>query len=217
MTVTRTTLRTRRTYAATAALAVAGSLLAVAPSALAATPSSLAQTVVSAASVARDQPVVRRGSTGAAVREWQTVVTWVLGSDSIAVDGVFGPRTESATREVQRLFDLVDDGVVGPRTWGATSIVHSPEGEIADEQAGTDGSVSAVGHLELGDRGAQVEQWQRMLDSDPRSTSATSVDGVFGPATLASTKAFQTRYGLVPDGVVGPRSRATMQEVLADV
>jgi peptidoglycan hydrolase-like protein with peptidoglycan-binding domain len=30
------------------------------------------------------------------------------------------------------------------------------------------------------------------------------IDGVFGPATLAATNAFQLKHGLVKDGVVGP-------------
>ncbi|WP_380163999.1 peptidoglycan-binding protein [Jannaschia sp. R86511] len=178
---------------------------------------------------AEQEPVLSRGSTGTAVREWQTIVTYVLGEDSIVVDGRFGPATAAATRQVQQMFDLDTDGVVGPLTWSATRVVHAPvnPGDVTGGHAPVDPgavsgvgpatAVSAVGHLEVGDRGERVRLWQHMLDGDPRSTSATVADGVFGPKTLAATRAFQQRYGLVVDGIVGPRTRATMQDVRDDV
>lgn len=207
----------RHALAATAALAVAGSLFATPPAALAATSSAaLAPTpptvVTAAATTASDHPLLRQGSTGAAVRQWQTVVSSVLGRNGVAVDGVFGPKTTAATRTVQKKFGLAADGIVGRRTWGATKVVHTPV-----DPTRIDGPVASVGHLERGDRGAKVAHWQRLLDTDPRSTFATVADGVFGRATLASTKAFQRRYGLAPDGVVGPNTRAAMQKVRDDV
>lgn len=207
-TTIRCTTTVRHAVAAAAALAVAGSLFAV-PSVALATASTSG---VMAATTASRHPLLRQGSTGAAVREWQSVAASVLGENRIAVDGVFGPQTSSATREVQKMFGLVPDGIVGPRTWAATAVVHAPVDPVI-----VDGTVASVGHLELGDRGDRVAQWQRLLDADPRSTTATAVDGIFGPATHASTRAFQSRYGLVPDGVVGPSTRATMQEVRDDI
>jgi hypothetical protein len=49
--------------------------------------------------------------------------------------------------------------------------------------------------LKRGDRGAVVADLQRML--------AIKNDGIFGPATEAAVKAFQTANGLVADGKVG--------------
>ena len=37
-----------------------------------------------------------------------------------------------------------------------------------------------------------------------------TIDGVFGPRTLAAVKAFQKSYSLKPDGIVGPRTWSTM-------
>lgn len=230
MTTIRTTATARSALGATTALALAGALFAAPSTATAATPST---TTAVTATAANNDPTLRQGSTGAAVREWQTVITYVLG-DGTTVDGVFGPRTAAATREVQAMFGLVADGIVGPATRAATAVVHAPVDPAAvngtvphapvDPAAlngSTDGAitdtVASIGHLERGDRGARVTQWQRLLDVDPRSTTATVADGVFGPATLASTKAFQSRYGLAADGVVGPLTRATMQQVRDDV
>lgn len=56
---------------------------------------------------------LRRGSMGNMVKEMQTK----LGFVGDAVDGNFGPLTESAVRRFQRDHGLVPDGIVGPRTW----------------------------------------------------------------------------------------------------
>jgi peptidoglycan hydrolase-like protein with peptidoglycan-binding domain len=45
---------------------------------------------------------------------------------------------------------------------------------------------------------------QAVLKLDP--------DGVFGPMTEASVRAFQRRKGLVPDGIVGPASWGAIDE-----
>jgi len=55
---------------------------------------------------------VRRGDTGSDVAEVQRRL-------NIAVDGIFGPITESAVREFQRSSGLAVDGIVGPLTWAA--------------------------------------------------------------------------------------------------
>ncbi|MCA1709376.1 MAG: peptidoglycan-binding protein [Actinobacteria bacterium] len=55
--------------------------------------------------------VVKRGSQGEAVRAVQSFF------DFLARDGIFGPRTEAAVRELQGNMSLVVDGIVGPETW----------------------------------------------------------------------------------------------------
>ncbi len=63
------------------------------------------------------RPTVRRGSTGAAVLELQTI----LSSTGYAVgplDGAFGHKTEAAVTSHQAANGLDPDGIVGPATWG---------------------------------------------------------------------------------------------------
>ncbi len=68
---------------------------------------------------------VRRGSTGSAVRALQDQINHrnLEGANYLAVDGVFGPRTETWVRGFQTAMSaslpFAVDGVVGPRTWRA--------------------------------------------------------------------------------------------------
>ncbi|MEV6393650.1 peptidoglycan-binding domain-containing protein [Streptomyces sp. NPDC051907] len=61
----------------------------------------------------------RRGDTGDRVREIQCLINYWAGGNAIAVDGAFGPRTESWVVHFQDVNGLQVDGVVGPQTWGA--------------------------------------------------------------------------------------------------
>jgi peptidoglycan hydrolase-like protein with peptidoglycan-binding domain len=65
--------------------------------------------------------IVRRGSTGEAVRGVQEEFRFRAGdpSHSLAVDGIFGPRSEAAVRAFQDALGLAVDGVAGPVTWRA--------------------------------------------------------------------------------------------------
>jgi hypothetical protein len=64
-------------------------------------------------------PVLRLGSTGAAVTAWQTQLNRWLKLKHLAVltaDGSFGAATQTATESLQRAASLNPDGVAGPAT-----------------------------------------------------------------------------------------------------
>lgn len=61
-------------------------------------------------------PTIRRGARGEAVKELQTLLT--KDGSKLAIDGIFGPGTQSAVRSFQKRHGLVVDGIVGPKTWG---------------------------------------------------------------------------------------------------
>lgn len=58
---------------------------------------------------------LRLGSRGPDVAMWQRI----LNEPGVVPDGVFGPKTEAATKGWQRSHDLEPDGIVGPKTWAA--------------------------------------------------------------------------------------------------
>lgn len=64
-----------------------------------------------------DQPVLKRGSRGEAVRRLQRGLKEA--GLRAGTDGRFGPKTEEAVRAFQEARSLPVDGVVGPATWSA--------------------------------------------------------------------------------------------------
>jgi hypothetical protein len=73
------------------------------------------------------------------------------------------------------------------------------------EPAPGDGAVARP-TLQRGATGELVQRIQRKLMCD--------ADGNFGPATEAAVRVFQRNNGLVPDGIVGPKTWAAMDQEL---
>lgn len=68
--------------------------------------------------MASSTPLLKKGSQDEAVTRLQEGLQQ-LGYDPGAIDGIFGPKTESAVKEFQTNNGLAADGVVGPKTWTA--------------------------------------------------------------------------------------------------
>ena len=75
---------------------------------------------------------------------------------------------------------------------------------LADPGASAAGGASASSEVVVkrGDRGEAVRSIQQEL--------GISADGVFGAQTERAVKRFQRRHDLVPDGIVGPLTRAEL-------
>lgn len=63
-------------------------------------------------------PVLREGAHSGAVKALQGLLV-LKASQTINTDGIFGPATTTAVKNVQRFFGLTQDGIVGDKTWGA--------------------------------------------------------------------------------------------------
>jgi hypothetical protein len=120
-------------------------------------------------------PVLRSGSSGTAVRTLQYLLR--ASGRSVTADGSFGPATDSAVRSYQSTHGLSVDGVVGDNTW-----------------------FSLLPVLRQGASGEAVKGLQRELVDAGYSLT---VDGSFGPTTYSAVRAYQSKTGLVVDGVVG--------------
>ena len=132
-------------------------------------------------------PLVRQGDQQHPVQTLQYLLR--ARAHPVAVDGIFGPNTDSAVRAFQQQKNLSVDGVVGPNTWSAL-IVQVKQGSQGD----------AVG-------GVQEEFQFRNLSGDP--SKGLQVDGIFGPQTDAAVRGFQQALhadipSVAVDGIVGP-------------
>jgi len=140
-------------------------------------------------------------------------IKYVIANDQI-MSGNGGPspwvwRDYSGSNEHRHHFhlsvhsdpDLFDDA----RPWNLPSFMGAPAPQ-PQPPAGSG--------IELGDRGPEVAQVQRVLNSWYRVARPAwwelEVDGVFGRQTETAVKYLQARAGLSVDGVVGPRTSAVM-------
>ena len=160
---------------------------------------------------------LRQGDSGTAVFTLQRQLNRIAKDypffGKLTVDGVFGPRMVSTVKMFQRQFNLTADGVVGRQTWYKISYIYVSVKDLAEltsegeTSSGTlsDGSWGGTA-LRTGSTGSAVEQVQFWLNTLAQYESAIpslAVDGRYGAATASAVRAFQRRYGLTVDGVVG--------------
>ncbi len=135
---------------------------------------------------------VRRGSTGAAVKELQKVLR-------IGVDGVFGSQTESAVKSFQRKKSLKTTGVVDSNVWKALKgMSYKKTASSGSSSKGDTSSTKIPATVRRGSRGAAVKQLQKALD--------LKADGIFGSNTESAVKSFQRSKSLKADGIVGAKT-----------
>jgi len=167
---------------------------------------------------------IRQGDSGTAVFTLQRQLNRITKDypflGKLTVDGVFGAKMTATVRAFQKQFNLTADGVVGRQTWYKISYIYvsvkdlaelTSEGEVSSGTL-SDGTWGGT-VLRTGSTGSAVEQlqfWLNTLAQYESSIPSLTVDGVYGTGTANAVRAFQRKYGLTVDGVVG---RATWTEV----
>src|SRR5688500_4377777 len=68
--------------------------------------------------------ILKIGSRGSEVKRLQLAL--LAHGYNIGHDGIFGPMTDRAVRDLQKTRGLVVDGIVGPRTWGVIAVESPP-------------------------------------------------------------------------------------------
>lgn len=116
---------------------------------------------------------LRQGSAGDAVKKWQTFLA-SRGIDVGPLDGIFGPKTRTATMAFQKTAGITVDGIAGPETYRAAS--------STGFGAGTETHAEVAGNvLRIERRVETVEQAE--LQARAALTSANEVK-VTGSATV---------------------------------
>ena len=126
------------------------------------------------------------------------------------VDGIFGPSTEDAVREFQRIFGLTVDGIIGNATWYRIAYLYTSVKRLAElESEGI-----AIGDLpqqyarllRRGDEGDDVrviQYYLAVIAAFYDTVPTVDISGTFDEATENAVIAFQRVFGLTPDGIVG--------------
>ena len=169
------------------------------------------------------------GSTGEAVRRMQNQLNRIRANYPLIPvisnpNGVFGADTQAAVRTFQRTFNLVQDGIVGRSTWNKISQVFVAVTKLAElggegERIGLSPTPPTV-TIRQGARGADVIHAQFLLNYASQFFSdipSPIMDSVFGASTTDAVRAFQRRFGLTADGVVGPATWRMMYQVVGDI
>lgn len=173
--------------------------------------------------------LLKRGSTGESVRRLQTRLNRIrVNYPAIPlispVDGVFGASTEAAITAFQRTFNVLVDGMAGRNTWNRISQIYTAITKLAElngegERMGLDPNPPTV-TIRQGSRGNDVIHAQFLLNYIAAfypDIPAPIVDSVFGASTTDSVIAFQRRFGLASDGIVGPNTWKKLYEVFKTV
>ncbi|MDR0314503.1 MAG: peptidoglycan-binding protein [Oscillospiraceae bacterium] len=126
-------------------------------------------------------------------------------------NGVFGTTTTDAVKIFQQISYLPQTGVIDRATWNKISWYYVAVTRLGELNSEGDRIVlndippnTAIG---IGASGGLVSRLQFMINFIAEFYSDIPViaqDGAFGSATRNAVIAFQQRFGLTPDGVVGP-------------
>ncbi len=157
---------------------------------------------------------LRRGDRGDHVEQVQFWLSELAQFDSalpdLAVDGIFGAATEQAVKQFQQAEGLAADGIVGQATW---TRLYEAWLQIQSDLGGTAWPGTALRQGSSGMEVRLVQYWLQLAASCYSALPALQVDGSFGPATERAVTAFQARFGLTADGVVGRATWNKLNEV----
>jgi peptidoglycan hydrolase-like protein with peptidoglycan-binding domain len=148
------------------------------------------------------------GSQGTAVAELQTLLR-EAGYFNGTVTGFFGPETDAAVRQFQQASGLSVDGIAGQRTIAALR-GNIPTTASSSSSSSSTTSVAADGSLSPGAEGILVSSLQEQLAL--LGFYRGTVDGLYGPQTVAAVEAFQTAHGLTTSGVADPTTQARIDQ-----
>ncbi len=158
---------------------------------------------------------LRLGSSGPNVQLLQNRINRISSNYSgipkiFPADGIFGPETEESVKVFQEVFNLTPDGIVGNATWYRIQYIYiavkslntlNSEGLKLSEVSTQFPSVLSNGASGTGV--LVLQYYLSYISQFITSIPKISIDGAFGNSTENAVKAFQSTYGLPPDGIVG--------------
>ncbi len=152
--------------------------------------------------VTNDSTTLKKGSTGAAVKQLQERLK-ELGYYTSVCDGDYGTMTVNAVKAFEKKHGYTQDGIadatVQKKLYSSSAL--SANGSSSSSSSS---STNTSDELKKGDRGDAVKTLQKRLKE--LGYYKSYVDGDFGNETVAAVKAFQKKNGLYQDGVAGSQT-----------
>ena len=138
--------------------------------------------------------------------------------------GYFEQTTQTAVKQFQKIFNLVQDGIVGKDTWYKIKQIYN--GIKGLSELYSEGiTISEIERkyerlLKLGTRGPSVrilQYYLQFLSYFNLKLPYVSMDGIFGQETYDAVLTFQSLYGLEVDGIVGKNTWDMIQDAYIGV
>ncbi|MBM6837812.1 peptidoglycan-binding protein, partial [Clostridium saudiense] len=171
---------------------------------------------------------LKLGSSGDAVKTIQTQLNRIAKNyPAIPItkaDGYFDETTEKAVKTFQKIFNLSQDGIVGKGTWYKISQIYVGVKNLAElDSEGEKLPIESTPPsyiLKLGSKGDGVKVLQYFLNCIALfydNIPPVKIDGIFGEATKNAVEAFQQKFGLNVDGIVGKNTWRKLYEIYKTV
>lgn len=135
--------------------------------------------------------IIKKGDRSAEAADVQIRLR-ALGLEVNDDPGVFEEGTVTAVREFQQRRSILVDGIVGPQTWRE---IVGASWRLGDRNLYLTSPPM---------RGDDIGALQAKLNA--LGFDVGRDDGIFGPRTMDSVRAFQREYGVAEDGIFGPAS-----------
>ena len=151
-----------------------------------------------------------QGSSGTSVKKAQQLLK-DLGYYTGKIDGKYGTAMVNATKQFQKRNGLTVDGKIGVETW--ERLESGDAVKKSDKVAvikGDNKNTTPNGSLILGSSGDGVIEVQTLLNTYGYYTG--NIDGKFGKSTENALKLFQSRNGLVADGIAGYKTLTVLRD-----
>ncbi len=119
------------------------------------------------------------------------------------IDGDFGPASKKALKEFQSSNNLISDGILGKNT---CKTLNSKENVVK----------KTIKSSNIINTNSQKAKSTEILNVQKRLAElgfySGDVDGINGSRTKSAIKNFQSRAGLTPDGIIGPKTLSALEK-----
>jgi peptidoglycan hydrolase-like protein with peptidoglycan-binding domain len=122
------------------------------------------------------------------------------------IDGIFGNISKKALISLQKSNNIDSDGKIGPQT--CTLLLNKKT--IVKKNNST--SVNISNEISQPETTYSQEIYDAQIILKNLGLYLSSLDGINGPQTKRAVKEFQTKAGLVSDGVIGSKTKAALNK-----